>query len=183
MAPDLITPRLRLRQWLDADRGSFAAMNADPEVMRYFPATLSRAQSDAMVDRMQAALEADDFGLWAVEAESGFIGMVGLSVPGYPTPASPCVEIGWRLARHAWGHGYATEAAHAALAHGFEGAGLEEIVSFTATQNQPSRALMERLRMSRDPADDFDHPKLAGHPLARHVLYRLTRASWARSRP
>jgi ribosomal-protein-alanine N-acetyltransferase len=147
--------------------------------------TLMREQSDAGVDRMDAIIAEQGWGLWAVEAPGAtdFVGFVGLDAPGYETPFTPCVEVGWRLARAHWGRGYATEAASAALEHGFTAVGLEEIVSFTAPVNRRSRAVMERLGMTRDPADDFDHPNVpVGHPLRRHVLYRLRRSDWRASR-
>lgn len=174
--PELATKRLRLRAWRAEDLESFAALNADPDVMKHFPATLDRAQSDALAAGIQAHFAERGFGLWAVEApgEVPFAGFVGLSVPRRALPFTPCVEVGWRLARHCWGRGYATEAARAALSFGFETLGLEEIVSFTAATNLRSRRVMERLGMSRDEADDFDHPALPeGHRLRRHVLYRL----------
>ncbi|GAA3956551.1 GNAT family N-acetyltransferase [Actinomadura viridis] len=180
-APVLTTPRLLLRPWRPGDREPFAALNADPETMRHFPATLTRTQSDALADRIQDGFRRHGFGLWAVEvtATGTFIGFTGLSVPAFPAHFQPSVEIGWRLARHAWGHGYATEAARRALAHGFQDEGLQEIVSFTATANDRSRAVMHRIGMTHDPADDFDHPNLpAGHPLHRHVLYRLDAHRW-----
>lgn len=170
-----------MRGWREADRAPFAALNADPEVVRHLPGALARAESDAMIDRIEAAFATHGFGLWAVEVEGGapFIGFVGLSVPSFHAPFTPCVEVGWRLAREAWGQGYATEAAAAALDHGF-GAGLDEILSFTVPENLRSRAVMVRLGMRRDPSDDFDHPRLPeGHPLRRHVLYRITRSERA----
>ncbi len=176
------TPRLVLRAWRDADLGPFAALNADPEVMRHFPAPLSRAESDAVAARIRADMAARGFGFWAVEVPgaAAFAGFVGLSVPRFAPPFAaserPCVEVGWRLAREHWGRGYATEAAAAALAVAFGRLGLAEVVAFTAPGNARSRAVMERLGMRRDPADDFDHPLVAaGHPLRRHVLYRAKR--------
>jgi RimJ/RimL family protein N-acetyltransferase len=173
---DLRTPRLSLRRWLVSDRAPFAAMNADPVVMEHFPATLSREQSDAMVERIEEVFDANGFGLWAVEviATGEFIGFTGLTPVPFEAPFTPAVEIGWRLARPAWRQGYATEAARAAAAYGFEVARLHEIVSMTATTNLPSQAVMRRLGMSRDPADDFDHPRvLDNYRLRRHVLFRL----------
>lgn len=175
------TGRLILRAWRDADRAPFAALNADPEVMRHFPRTLSREESDALADRIALRMAERGWGSFAVEVKGGepFIGFVGPNVPGYEIPYGPCVEVGWRLARSAWGRGYATEAARAALDFGFRSLGLEEIVSFTAVGNIRSRAVMERLGMSRDPAHDFDHPLLEqGHALRRHVLYRLAASAW-----
>jgi RimJ/RimL family protein N-acetyltransferase len=175
------TDRLILRRWQDSDREPFAAMNADPQVMEYFPAMLTRAESDTMVDRIEEHFEQYGYGLWALEVArtSEFIGFTGLSTPRFDAPFMPATEIGWRLAQPAWGHGYASEAARHAVRYGFEQAGLAEILSWTATQNVRSRAVMERLGMTRDPADDFDHPRIPeGSPLRRHVLYRLTRQRW-----
>ncbi|NJP24694.1 GNAT family N-acetyltransferase [Microbispora sp. SCL1-1] len=170
------TERLVLRRWREDDKEPFAALNADPVVMEHFPATLSREDSDALAERIEAGFDEHGFGLWAVEADGEFIGFTGLSVPRFTAPFTPCVEIGWRLARSAWGRGYATEAARASLEDGFGRAGLTEVVSFTAVQNVRSQAVMRRLGMTHDPADDFDHPALpAGHPLRRHVLYRIRR--------
>ena len=180
MGPVLTTERLILRPWRDKDLGPFAAMNADPEVMRHFPVTLSRTESDAMVGRVRLHFATRGFGLWAVEIPgvTPFAGFVGLSVPRFEAPFMPCVEIGWRLATDCWGKGFATEGARAALAFGFGTLKLAEIVSFTVVANQPSRRVMERLGMGHDPADDFDHPSIAeGHPMRRHVLYRLRAAN------
>jgi len=174
--PVLKTERLILRPWRDADLAPFAALNADPEVMRYFPATLSRAESDAVAGRIRESFAARGFGNWAVEVPgvTPFAGFVGLSVPRFDASFMPCVEIGWRLARACWGKGYASEAAWAALDFGFGTLKLREIVSFTVVANLPSRRVMERLGMRHDPCGDFDHPSLPeGHWLRRHVLYRL----------
>ncbi len=170
------TPRLKLRRWCEADLGPLAAINADAEVMEFLPAPLDRGESDALVGRIEAGFEANGFGLWALElrGEGGLIGFAGLAVPGFEARFTPAVEVGWRLARHAWGNGYATEAGRAALGFGFEEVGLTEIVSFTSAGNARSIAVMERLGMTHDPAEDFDHPSLpVGHPLRRHVLYRV----------
>ena len=175
------TERLLLRRWRPEDRAPFAALNADPVVMEHFPSALSREESGALVDRIEAGFEANGFGLWALErVDTGeFIGFTGLSTPGFAAHFLPAVEVGWRLSRPAWGHGFATEAARQALRVGFERYQLPEIVSFTASGNTPSRAVMRRLGMRHDPAEDFDHPALApGHRLRRHVLYRLRRAEW-----
>ncbi|HQZ09605.1 MAG TPA: GNAT family N-acetyltransferase, partial [Ornithinibacter sp.] len=162
------TERLVLRQWRESDLEPFARLNADPEVMRWFPAPLSRDQSDAMVDRLSGLIEAESWGMWALERrDTGeFIGFTGLGVPRQVLPFQPCVEVGWRLAATAWGHGFATEAAREALRVGFDELGLTEIVSFTAVPNMRSRAVMERLGMVRDAAEDFDHPAVdVGHPV------------------
>jgi RimJ/RimL family protein N-acetyltransferase len=177
----LRTDRLVLRRWRDADREPFAALNADPVVMERLTTTLTRSASDAMIDSIEADFDERGFGLWAVEVTDGpsCIGFVGLNVPGFEAEFTPCVEVGWRLARDAWGHGYATEAARAAIADGFTRVGLDEIVSFTTPGHTRSRAVMERLGMTHDPADDFGHPRLPeDHRLHRHVLYRLPAATW-----
>jgi RimJ/RimL family protein N-acetyltransferase len=178
---DIPTDRLILRQWRDDDRPRFAALNGDPETMRFYASTLSRDESDAYADRSRSHLAQHGWGLWAVEHDGHFIGYTGLSTPSWVTPFEtagdhPVVEIGWRYLKSAWGNGYATEAAKAALKVGFEQVGLDEIVSFTAVSNQPSWRVMERIGMTRNPADDFEHPNLPeGHPLSRHVLYRTRR--------
>jgi len=177
--PELLTARLRLRRWVDADREPFAALNADPAVMEYFPDPLSRQQSDRLIEAIERGFEQRGFGLWAVEVRStgAFIGFTGLSEPSYETDFTPAVEVGWRLAREAWGMGFATEAAKASLAFGFERAGLNQVVSFTPAGNLRSRAVMERIGMRRDEAGDFDHPRLPdGHRLRRHVLYRIDKS-------
>ncbi|MCU1403801.1 MAG: anhydro-N-acetylmuramic acid kinase [Glaciihabitans sp.] len=149
-------------------------MNADPEVMRHFPSRLDREQSDAMIDRASARISSDGWGLWAIEHNGEFLGFAGLSEPRFTAAFTPCVEVGWRLARPAWGNGYATEAARAVVAYGFDTLELPEIVSFTTVDNRRSRAVMERLGMRTDPADDFEHPSIPeGSPVRSHVLYRL----------
>jgi RimJ/RimL family protein N-acetyltransferase len=173
-----VTQRLLLRRWREEDREPFAALNADPVVMEHFPARLSRAESDAFLHRIAEQLDQRGWGLWALEvrATGRFIGFTGLAVPRFQARFTPAVEVGWRLARAAWGFGYASEAARAAVAAGFAEVGLDEIVSFTAVGNARSRAVMERIGMTHHPADDFDHPALPqGHRLRRHVLYRLSR--------
>ena len=176
-SPELRTERLRLRGWTSSDLVPFAALNADPRVMEYFPAPLSREQTRALVARIEAHFDEHGFGLWAVEVPgvTPFAGFVGLSVPRFKAHFTPCVEIGWRLAAEYWGRGYATEAAAEALRFGFETLSLREIVSFTVPANLRSRRVMERIGMVHDPAGDFDHPALPeGHPLRRHVLYRIS---------
>lgn len=174
----LLTPRLVLRRWRQSDREPFARLNADPDVMRHFLRPLSRAESDALVERIEARFEERGYGLWAVaRREDGvFLGFTGLAYQSFESHFTPCIEIGWRLDRFAWGHGYATEAAREALRFGFEEANLDEIVSFTSSGNVASVRVMERLGMHRDPTDDFDYPNVpVGHRLRRHVLYRLRR--------
>jgi len=185
--PVLGTPRLVLRRWRDADRGPFAALNADPVVMEHFPATLSRERSDAAVERIEAAFERDGWGLWALERrdDGALLGFTGLSRPGQLPHLADQVEIGWRLAAHAWGQGYATEAAREVLRFAFarDGADLDAVVSFTAVTNERSQALMRRLGMTHDPADDFAHPALPDRSRLRpHVLYRLRRGTAADGR-
>jgi ribosomal-protein-alanine N-acetyltransferase len=178
MPTELRTERLRLRRWSDADLEPFAVLNADPVVMEHFPAPLTRAESDDLVARIESTFEDEEVGLWAVEVTQtgSFAGFVGLWPATFEAHFTPAMEVGWRLAREHWGHSYAPEAARAALADGFERLGLEEIVSMTAVGNDRSRRVMEKLGMTRDPADDFEHPKMpVGHRLRPHVLYRLPR--------
>lgn len=180
---ELHTERLTLRTWRPADREPFAALNADPVAMEHFPSTMTRAESDAFANRIDARLRERGWGLWAVEVDgvADFVGFVGLNDVRFDAPFSPAVEIGWRLLSEHWGHGYATEAARAAMAHGFDELDLAEIVSFTVPANLRSRRVMEKLGMTHSPDDDFDHPLLAeGHPLRWHVLYRLRRADFVR---
>jgi RimJ/RimL family protein N-acetyltransferase len=175
------TARLVLRGWRDEDRAAFAALNADPEVMAHFRSTLDRATSDAEAAVMAATLEHDGWGHWAVALldDDTFLGFTGLDVVDFPAAFTPATEIGWRFARHAWGHGYATEAARAVLAFAFDHLVLDEVVSFTASTNTRSQRVMQRLGLHHDPADDFDHPWVpVGHRLRRHVLYRLRRPEW-----
>jgi ribosomal-protein-alanine N-acetyltransferase len=172
----LASGRICLRRWRDEDQEAFAAMNADARVMEFFRSPLNRVESDAMVDRIEKHFSEHDFGLWAIEVPNvaPFIGFAGLDVARFNAHFTPCVEVGWRLAFEHWGYGYATEAARLALGYGFGTLALSEIVSFTSTTNQRSRAVMDRLGMRRDPADDFDYPAFPeGHPLRRHLLYRL----------
>ncbi len=172
------TPRLRLRRWREEDLAPFAAMNADARVMEHMPGVMSVAETEALLARIEAHFEAEGFGLWAVERrDSGaFIGYVGLLRVPFEAHFTPAVEIGWRLGAAHWGAGFATEAARVVLDYAFETLGLEEVVSFTAVVNTRSWRVMERLGMTHDAAEDFDHPRLeAGHPLRRHVLYRIRR--------
>jgi len=172
----LLTERLELRRWREADLDAFAAINADAEVMEHFPATLSRAQSAALIARIEACFEAHGYGLWALELreDGALAGFTGLAPVESAMAFAPSVEIGWRLARERWGRGLAHEAALAVIERAFGELGLEELVAYTAARNARSRRLMGRLGMRRDPAEDFAHPRLAaGDPLAAHVLYRL----------
>lgn len=173
--------RLILRRWRNEDRLPFADLNASPLVTEFLP-RLTRAESDAMIDRIEDHFDGRGFGFFAIERKDtgAFAGMAGLAVPRFEAHFTPAVEIGWRLAEEHWGHGFATEAARAAIAHGFGLLDLKEIVAFTVPANRRSRAVMERLGMTRDPAEDFDHPNLAPeHQLRRHVLYRLKREDFS----
>jgi RimJ/RimL family protein N-acetyltransferase len=177
---ELRTDRLLLRRWQQSDRFPFAAINADPRVIEYLAGPASREQSDERARRIDADFDLHSFGLWAVEVcdVAPFIGFIGLAVPRFESSFTPCVEIGWRLSADHWGRGYATEGARAALAFGFDVVGLPEIVSYTVPANLRSRRVMEKIGMNRNPAEDFDHPFLpAGHPLRRHVLYRIVRSA------
>jgi ribosomal-protein-alanine N-acetyltransferase len=175
--PRLATERLLLREWRAEDREPFAAMNGDPRVMEHFPSVLTPAESNALIDRIVERWRSDGLGQWAVErvADGAFLGFTGLAYASWAPEAMP-VEVGWRFAVDAWGHGYATEAARAAVRWGFDVFGFAEIASWTSVTNVRSQAVMERIGMTRDPADDFDHPSIPeGHRLRRHVLYRLRR--------
>jgi ribosomal-protein-alanine N-acetyltransferase len=181
---ELRTERLRLRRWEDRDRQPFAGLNADPVVMEFFPATLSSADSDAFVDRIETCFEQHRFGLWAVDLleTEEFIGYVGLWPATFDAHFTPAIEVGWRLASRFWGSGLAPEGARAAIADGFDRLGVDEIVSLTAAINHRSRRVMEKLSMTHDPLDDFEHPALpVGHPLRPHVLYRVSPARAMRS--
>lgn len=171
------TDRLVLRRWIASDREPFARMNADPRVMEFMPAALSRQESDQLADRIEAHFRERDFGLYAAEQrrDHSFIGYTGLAVPGFRANFTSCVEIGWRLSAEHWGQGLATEGARAVARHAFEVLGIKDLVSFTVPSNFRSLRVMEKLGMTHDPADDFDHPNLpTGHPLRRHVLYRFS---------
>lgn len=166
------TDRLRMRRWRDEDREPFAAMNADPQVMRHFPAPLDRAASDTFLDRIEARFEEQGYGLWALEVVDGpgFVGFTGLNPMPDGVPGAGGVEVGWRLARSAWGNGYATEAAWAALDVA-RAAGLTEVWSMTAVTNLPSQAVMRRIGLRRH--GTFEHPAVpVGHPVRPHVVYR-----------
>jgi len=174
------TSRLILRRWREEDLTPYAALNADSRVMHHFPAVLSRAESDAQAARIRKHWDDHGFGLWAVEVSGGapFVGFIGLQRVPFDAAFTPAVEVGWRLAFEAWGHGYATEGARAALEHGFGMLGLREVVSMTVPSNERSWRVMEKLGMKRAHGEDFDHPRIAeGHPLRRHILYRLAAAS------
>ena len=169
------TPRLSLRLWKAEDRDPFVAMNADPIVMRYFPSLLSGGETDALLARIHAHFQRHGFGLWAVEVKSTeeFAGFVGLAIPTFEAHFTPCVEIGWRLAQRFWHQGIATEAATKVLQFAFHNLQMAEVVSFTAVDNWPSRRVMERIGMTHNPEDDFDHPRIPkDNALCRHVVYR-----------
>lgn len=175
---ELRTARLLLRRWRDGDRAPFAALNADPDVMAYFPSVLSREQSDDLASRIDGRFDELGHGLWALEvlATGEFVGFTGLAPMPAGVPGEGGLEVGWRLAAHAWHQGYASEAARASIADGFARLGLAEISSITAVVNTPSRAVMERIGMTQ--ADEFDHPRLdRGSPLRPHVRYAITPAT------
>lgn len=174
--PELRTDRLILRPWQESDLEPWAAMNADPEVREHLGELLTPEQSDASVARFTAEFDQRGYGWWAVEvrATGEFIGFAGLDAVDGGMPFAG-VEVGWRLARPAWGYGYATEAGSACLSHGFEVLGLPEILAVTTATNLRSQAVMRRLGMTRDPADDFDDPGVPDGPLRRNVLYRIRR--------
>lgn len=187
MSPDAVwitTDRLLLRPWRASDLEPFARMNADPRVMEWFPRTLNEHESAAVAAAIDWHLSAQGWGLWAVEIPgvADFIGLVGLN-PADDALGYPAVEVGWRLAAEHWGRGYAPEAAQASLAYGFDTLALEEIVSLTAVGNAKSRRVMEKIGMTHDPGDDFDHPRIpTGSALVRHVLYRINRSAFAEAR-
>ena len=180
----LSTPRLLLRPWRDDDVDAFAAMFEDPAVMEFLmPA--DRAAIDAIVGRVRAHFDRHGYGWWAAELRTtgAFIGFIGLVHIPFEAHFTPAVEVGWRLASAYWGQGYATEGARASLDAAFTQLGLAEIVSITVPANVRSLRVMERIGMTRDPAGDFDHPRLPeGNPLRRHVLYRIGRARWEEAR-
>ena len=172
------TERLLLRRWKKEDREPFYRLNSDPLVMEFMPACLTRSESDQLVDRITEHFRKRNFGLYAVELRENhsFIGYVGLAVPSFEASFTPCVEIGWRLSADHWGRGLATEGAQVVVKHAFSELRLDEIVSFTVPENVRSRRVMEKIGMTHDASEDFDHPNLPkGHPLQRHVLYRLRR--------
>lgn len=185
-SPRVETRRLVLRRWTEDDLDAFAAMNADPDVMRHYPSTLTRAASDHVVERLERHFDQHGFGIWAVEHRSRrtLIGFTGLQHVPFEARFTPAVEIAWRLARSEWGHGYATEAAEASLQFARAELGLAEVVAMAVPANTRSIALMERIGMTRNPADDFDNPLLpAGSHLRWHVLYRIAAADIASGRP
>ena len=177
------TERLLLRPWREQDRASFATMNADANVRRFYPSLLSRAESDASIERYKEMYARDGFCFFAAELREtrAFIGCIGLQRMSFALPrvSQPAFEIGWRLIPEVWGHGMATEGASAVLRFAFFEKRLSEVVAITVPTNLPSRRVMEKLGMTHDPADDFDHPNIPhGHPLQRHVLYRIGRDRW-----
>ncbi|OUS29048.1 GNAT family N-acetyltransferase [Gammaproteobacteria bacterium 45_16_T64] len=178
---ELCTDRLLLRQWKDDDFAVFAKMNADPQVMEYYPETLGTEASNAMAQKIQGLLSERSWGFWAVETlkDHQFIGFVGLHKPSYDLPVTPCVEIGWRLGKEFWGNGYATEAGSECLRFAFDELDLNEVFSFTSITNTKSSAVMERLGMINT-QENFEHPIIPeNHPLREHVLFKITQAQWS----
>jgi RimJ/RimL family protein N-acetyltransferase len=175
---ELRTDRLYLRRWLASDQLPFAKLNFDPRVVEFLPGPLSRAESDVRTEQIEAHFERHGFGLWAVEIPgiTPFAGFIGLSIQRFEAHFTPCIEIGWRLDADHWNQGYATEGARAALEFGLRWVQAKEVVSFTTSGNVRSRRVMEKIGMTHSASDDFDHPSLVeGHPLRRHVLYRIGR--------
>lgn len=176
----LETDRILLRPWQQSDFEPFAIMNADKDVMRYYPATLNKEESDDFAERIKLRFEENGWGFWALEnkRDGKFMGFTGLNRPGYDLPCNPCIEIGWRLSKSYWGHGYATEAAQACLRFAFENLNTKSIVSFASVINERSWQVMERLGM-RNTLKNFDHPILPkDHKLTEHVLYEIHKESW-----
>ncbi len=173
------TPRLILRPYGEGDHEAFAALNGDPRVGAWLAGTQDRAQSDAMMDRINSHIAAHGFGLWGAEtkADSRLVGLIGLNtVKASDLPVGPAIEMGWRLIPEAWGQGLASEGAAAALAWGFAHLEVDEIIAFTAATNLASQGVMRKVGMVHDAARDFDHPRLApDHPLRRHVVYAAAR--------
>lgn len=178
---ELRTPRVLLRQWKDSDSDAWAAMNADPQVRRYFPGVLNRTEAQGEADRIRAAIAQRGWGMWALEIPGvhPFAGFVGLNLPGFEAPWMPAVEVGWRLAANTWHQGYASEGARAALDFAFTQLDLPQVVAMSVPTNAPSHAVMQRIGMLRDTAGDFDHPRVPNDsPLKRHLLHRISQAQW-----
>jgi len=176
----LETKRLILRQWQDSDFQAFSEINADPDVMAFYPSIMSEAESNKMAAKLQGLIDEWSWGFWAVELkqENEFIGFVGLHRPSHDLPCTPCVEIGWRLSKKHWGKGYATEAAKESLRFAFEYLALNEVYSFASVLNDKSWAVMERLNMENT-GQNFEHPIIPeGHALREHVLYKITKEQW-----
>ncbi len=173
-----------MRQWSNEDLAEMARINADPEVMKYYPKLLSRQESNAAVEKFKSLISKNGWGFWAVESirDRSFIGLVGLHKPTYKLPFGPCVEIGWRLARSSWGQGYATEAGRECLNFAFAQLELSEVFAFASVANMKSRAVMERLDMENTQAN-FDHPTVPHNsPLREHVVYKIDSPNWRSNR-
>lgn len=181
---ELQTSRLKLRQWKDSDLIAFAKLNADPEVMQFYPNKLEKDESDNMALKLKDLIAKRGWGFWAIEEieTKKFIGFVGLHEPTYDLPVTPCVEIGWRLAKEYWGNGYATEASNISLDFAFNKLNLDKVYSFTSGENIKSRAVMERIGMANI-NKNFEHPIIPkGHTLREHVLYRITQNEWQKNK-
>ena len=182
---ELETERLKLRQWKERDLPLFAEINADPDVMEYYPSALNEAESNSMANKLKQLISERSWGFWAVETkkEKQFIGFVGLHKPAYDLPVTPCVEVGWRLEKEYWGKGYATEAARESLRFAFEELKLNEVYSFASVSNKRSWSVMKRLNMVNT-GYNFEHPIIPkNHPLREHVLYKITAEDWATKTP
>ena len=178
---EMETEPLKLRQWKKEDYPSFAKINADPDVMEYYPSVMSEEESNVMAHKFETLITNRGWWFWAVEKieDNQFVGFVGLHEPTYDLTVTPCVEIGWRLGKEHWGCGYASEAAKASLVVAFQKLNLSEVYSFTSVSNRMSRAVMERLGMSKANSN-FEHPMIPeGSPLREHVLYKIDRHSWS----
>jgi len=175
MTDEIRTSRLLMRRWQRRDRAPFADINADPEVMRYFPSTLTPRESEALIDRIEEHFVEHGYGLWALEVQGRLVGFTGLSWATWEADFTPAVEVGWRLARTEWGRGFASEAATAAILRGLQD--VDSIVSFTSVSNEPSQRVMQRIGLRH--VGDFNHPRLSDQQRLRpHVLYRADRATW-----
>lgn len=180
---EIRTPRLLLRQWKDSDLDAWCAMNADAEVRKFFPSVHTRADAEGEAGRIRAGIAQRGWGMWALEVPGveAFVGFVGLNAPGFPAPWQPAVEIGWRLKRDAWGHGYATEAAAASLQFAFQQLELPQVIALSVRTNTPSHNVMTRVGMTPWPGMEFDHPRVpADWPLKEHIVHRITRDDWLR---
>lgn len=174
----IVGPRVTLRRWQATDRMPFAEMNADHEVMKYFPSPLGLGESNDLIDRAEASLESNGFGLWALEVHGKFVGFTGCSRVTFPSPVESRIEVGWRLARSAWGNGYVTEAAGLCIDDVFGRLRVDAIVSFTTSTNLPSESVMKRLKMQRREDLDFDHPRTPGWWGQRHIVYEMQSRDW-----
>ncbi|HWZ02893.1 MAG TPA: GNAT family N-acetyltransferase [Mucilaginibacter sp.] len=168
------TSSLILREWIATDVQPYIALNQDKEVMEFFPSIKTADETIEQIQRISKHIEQHGYGFFAVERKDNgqFIGFTGLTHPGFEAEFTPCIEIGWRLSRENWGHGFATEAAKACLKFGFDNLGVDKIYSFTSVQNVRSEQVMKKIGMIKE--GYFEHPSIEdGHFLKRHVLYKI----------